>query len=88
MSTISRRENNRDDRRRLLGSQDHASARRDNDINLSPDEFGGDLGRALVASLRPSIFDCDIDPQANQVRVVVARRRRPIGLRPETSSSP
>jgi hypothetical protein len=55
----SRRENNRDDRRRLLGSQDHASARRDNDINLAPDEFGGDLGRALVASLRPSIFDCE-----------------------------
>src|SRR5262249_12853575 len=60
-----RRENNGDDRRRLFGSHDSGSRRCDNDINLALDEFGGDLGGALVASLRPSILDCDgatIDP--------------------------
>ena len=32
---------------------------RDDDINLEADELGRDLGGALVASLRPAIFDCD-----------------------------
>src|SRR5262249_24178140 len=46
------------DRRRLLRRGDRAS-RRDDDIDLQPDEFGCNLGIALVASLRPAILDCD-----------------------------
>ena len=45
--------------RRLRGS------RRDNDIDLEPDELGRDLGEALAASLRPAILDRDgatLDP--------------------------
>ena len=40
-------------------------SRRDNDIDLEPDELGRDLGEALVASLRPAILDRDgatLDP--------------------------
>src|SRR5262249_32442203 len=55
----SRRENDGDDRRRLLGSQDHGSARRDNNINLALDEFGGNLRGALGSTLRPAILDRD-----------------------------
>src|SRR5262249_5358668 len=33
--------------------------RRDNDIDLEPDELGGALGSTLSASLRPTILDCD-----------------------------
>jgi two-component system NtrC family sensor kinase len=55
----SRRENNRDDRRRLLGSQDCASARRDNNINPALNEFGRNISGALGAALRPAILDCD-----------------------------
>ena len=36
-----------------------------NDIDLEPDELGGDLGEALGASLRPAILDRDgatLDP--------------------------
>ena len=39
--------------------------RRDDDIDLEPDELGRDFGEALVASLRPAIFDRDgatLDP--------------------------
>src|SRR5262249_31478786 len=50
-------ENYRDDRRRLLGNHDCGSRRRDNDINLAPDELGRDLGEALVASFPPAILD-------------------------------
>ena len=42
-----------------------AGARRDNDIDLQPDELGRDLGEALAASLRPAILDRDgatLDP--------------------------
>ena len=42
-----------------------AASRRDNDIDLEPDELGRDLGEALVASLRPAILDRDgaaLDP--------------------------
>src|SRR5262249_15634533 len=38
---------------------------RDDDINLKPDELGGNLGIALAASLRPAILDLDgatLDP--------------------------
>jgi hypothetical protein len=34
-----------------------ATPRRDNDIDLEPDELGRDLGGALLAALRPAIFD-------------------------------
>src|SRR5262249_22624866 len=62
---VRRRENNGNDRRRLLDSRDSGSRRCDNNIDLAPDEFGRDLGDTLLASLRPSIFDChsaSIDP--------------------------
>ena len=42
-----------------------AVARRDDDIDLEPDELGRDLGEALAASLRPAILDRDgatLDP--------------------------
>ena len=42
-----------------------ARSRRDNDIDLEPDELGRDLGEALAASLRPAILDRDgatLDP--------------------------
>ena len=40
-------------------------SRRDDDIDLEPDEFGRDLGEALAAPLRPAILDRDgaaLDP--------------------------
>src|SRR5262249_55201806 len=55
----SRRENDGDDRRRLLGSQDHGSARRDNNINLALDELGGNLSGTGGSTLRPAILDRD-----------------------------
>src|SRR5262249_27496841 len=33
---------------------------RDDDIDLEPDELGGDLGEAFAASLRPAILDRDV----------------------------
>jgi hypothetical protein len=53
------RENNRDNRRRVLSSHDCGSRRRDDDIDLAPDELSRDLGEALGASLRPAILDRD-----------------------------
>ena len=41
------------------------ASRRDDDIDLEPDELGRDLGEALAASLRPAILDRDgaaLDP--------------------------
>ena len=58
------REHDRDDRCRLLCREDRGS-RRDDDIDLEPDELGRDLGEALAASLRPAILDRDgaaLDP--------------------------
>jgi hypothetical protein len=33
---------------------------RDNDIDLEPDELGGNLGEALATALRPAIFNRDV----------------------------
>jgi hypothetical protein len=44
----------------LLGGGNCRPSPRDNDIDLAPHEFGNELGGALIASLRPAIFDCDI----------------------------
>ena len=52
------REDNRDDRRRLLCGEDRASHRKD-DIHLEADELGRDLRVAFRASLRPPILDRD-----------------------------
>src|SRR5207244_2155729 len=51
--------------RRLLGSYDCFSRRRDNDVDFAPDQLGRDLGEALAASLCPAILDRDgatLDP--------------------------
>ena len=43
----------------------HRGSRRDDDIDLEPDELGRDLGEALDAALRPAILDRDgaaLDP--------------------------
>src|SRR5262249_1830216 len=52
-----RREYDRDDRCRLLGSHDWGSRRRNNHINLAPHEFGCDLGSALGPTPRPANLD-------------------------------
>src|SRR5215470_1986787 len=36
------------------------TSHRDDDIDLEPDELGGDLGEAFAASLRPAILDRDV----------------------------
>src|SRR5262249_45180440 len=51
-------ENDRDGRCRLLCGYSRAPHCED-DIDLKPNEFGRDLGKALVASIRPAIFDCN-----------------------------
>jgi hypothetical protein len=50
-------EDNRDDRCRLLCREDGCDARRDDDIDLEPDELGRDLGVSFGASLGPAIRD-------------------------------
>jgi transposase len=58
------REHDRDDRGRLFHCENRRS-RRDNDIDLEPDELGGDLRKTLEASLRPANLDRDgaaLDP--------------------------
>ena len=52
------REHDRDDRCRPFGVE-HRPSHRDNDIDLEPDELGGDFGEAFAASLRPAILDRD-----------------------------
>src|SRR5207245_623031 len=54
-----RNEDDRDDRCYLLCGEDCRGSRRDDDIDLEPDELGRDLGVALYASLRPAILDRD-----------------------------
>src|ERR1700730_3219763 len=49
----------------MLCREDLWGSRRDDDIDLEPDELGRDLGEALVASLRPATLDRDgatLDP--------------------------
>src|SRR5262245_17669081 len=54
------REHDRDHRCRLLGREWRESVVRHDNIDLKPDELGGDLGKSLVASLGPAILDCEI----------------------------
>src|SRR5262245_57219118 len=59
-----RREHDRDDRGRLFRCK-HRRSRRDNDIDLQPNKFGGDLCVSLIAPFRPAIFDFNsvaVDP--------------------------
>src|SRR5262249_27166518 len=53
------REDNRDDRRRLLCCEGWFGPRGENDIDLEPDKLGRDLGITLGASLPPAILDDD-----------------------------
>jgi hypothetical protein len=56
---------NRDGRCCALCGEDSWSGIRDDDINLEPDQFGSEFGRALVATVRPAIRDRDratLDP--------------------------
>src|SRR5262249_59495874 len=55
---ICRREHDRDDRCGLLCRGD-CSSRRQDDIDLAPDELGRDFGITLVTSLRPANLDRD-----------------------------
>src|SRR5262245_29836290 len=63
---ISRRhKDDRDDRRRFLGGNDWCAPPCHNDVDLEPDEFGGDLGEALFGTFRPAVLDRDgaaLDP--------------------------
>jgi hypothetical protein len=52
-----RRKHDRDHRRRLPGRDHGRGSPGDNDVDLEPDKFGRDLGEALVAPVRPAIFD-------------------------------
>jgi putative transposase len=79
-----RREHDRDDRCRLLCCEDWWGVMRENDIDLEPDQLGGDLREALGASLRPANLDRDIaavDPTKfaqplNKSGELLALRRR------------
>src|SRR5262249_25084944 len=55
-----RREHDRDDGCRLLGCEDWWGVMRENDIDLEPDQFGGDLSEALAASLGPANLNRDV----------------------------
>jgi len=60
-----RREHDRDDRCRLLGSHHWQCSGGENDVDLEADELGRNLGEALLASLAPAILDSDsaaVDP--------------------------
>src|SRR5262245_36305690 len=54
------REHDRDHRCRLLGRERRESVVRHDNIDLKPDELGGDLGKSLAASLGPAMLDCEI----------------------------
>ncbi len=71
-------EHDRDEQRRLLGREDRGT-RRDNDIDLEPDQLGRDFDKALAASLRPSILDRDgatLDP--TELAQSLHKRRDPL----------
>src|SRR5262249_1823244 len=60
-----RGKHDRYDRCRLLCREDLWGSRRDNNVDLEPDEVGRDLSEALGAAFRPTILDCDgaaLDP--------------------------
>ena len=50
-------ENNWNGRCRLLCRDDCCGSRRDDDIDLQPDELGDDFGQTLAASFPPTVFD-------------------------------
>src|SRR5262245_27979635 len=54
------RKHDRDHRCRLLGRERRESVVRNNNIDLKPDELGGNLSKSLAASLGPAILDCEI----------------------------
>src|SRR5262249_40868319 len=53
-----RRKHDRYDRCRLLCREDLWGSRRDNNVDLEPDELGRDLSEAIGAAFRPAILDC------------------------------
>jgi hypothetical protein len=55
-------EDDRYDRCRLLCRDDHWVGIRDDDIDLEPNQLGGELGGAVAASLRPAILDRKVTP--------------------------
>src|SRR5215471_20349781 len=62
---VSPRENNRNNRCRLLRCENTYGSSGNNDIDFVLDELGNDLGCALAASIRPSNLDPDgvtLDP--------------------------
>ena len=80
------REYDRSDRRRLLRCG-HSASRRDDDVDLEPDEFSRDLGKAFAAPLRPTPLDrgrAALDPaklpairaQMDTLRQKLGRARR------------
>src|SRR5262249_8696270 len=58
------REDDWDDRSRVLCRENRLGPIRHNHIDLEPDELGCDLGGAFIATLRPAILDRDIPPLA------------------------
>jgi hypothetical protein len=59
---IRRREDNRDDRCRLLCRDNCCGSIRHDDIHLEPDELGGDFGKALRTPLSPVNLKHDCAP--------------------------
>jgi len=79
------RKHDRDDRGCLFCRNSRRRSRCDNDVDLEPDELGGDLSIAFVAPLRPSIFDRDgtaLNPAE------IPQKRLPIGSRSKAFPSP
>src|SRR5262249_52504239 len=54
------RKHDRDHRCRLLGRERRESVVRNDNIDLKPDELGGNLSKSLATSLGPAILDCEI----------------------------
>src|SRR5262249_39721183 len=53
-------EHDRDHRCRPLGRERRGGVVRNDNIDLKPDELGGDLRKSLAAPLGPAILDCEI----------------------------